>query len=355
MPWTIRFDDSVAARFAAEPFVRERVGDAGLAVIARGMLPTRVEARRLQCVFLDEDELCSLQKRFGHAYLPAPCQSFPFSFVADEHGASIAQLSRLCPSIRDHRGAPVLPMLPAKLAESGGAARLTHRMATLSGVMLGRPQFLKVAATWAAHLAASDDLASTLARLVELTHALERGLEGGEYVADATLDAALAAAEETSPATTPPRATSYWARLFFAFTLGNLAYPSRLRQPDRVDPPVPFEGLRALWNKLVFLFERGRVDLLLLPARVALGGLRRVRPVLGRGPCRRSSATTWSRCSRAGRSSRSRGTSTRCSWISASAPCSPRASRASARSRTAARTRRSTTCARASESPSCSS
>ena len=34
-------------------------------------------------MFLDDDMLCSMQKRFGHEYLPRTCQAFPFAFTRE--------------------------------------------------------------------------------------------------------------------------------------------------------------------------------------------------------------------------------------------------------------------------------
>lgn len=282
LPWGIRFGEEERARYLAEPFVIERAGPAGLAVLGRGLLPTRMEDRRLQCVFLDEDELCSLQKRFGHAYLPRPCQAFPFGFVSSEDDVALAQLSQLCPSIRDDRGEPVGPELAAKLEQRGGATRMSQRLATRAGVMLTRPQFLRVAERWSETLAEDGSPAVLLARLVDWSVAFEEHLVGGEHATDAAVEAALRAADGSSPAAFAPRPrSSYHARLMLAFLLGNLCFPSRLRQPNRVTPPVFLEGARALANKLVWLLERGSVDLLFLPKPVALGRVRRVPRFLG--------------------------------------------------------------------------
>ena len=283
LPWGIRFGEEERARYLAEPFVAERVGAAGLAVLGRGLLPTRVENARLQCAFLDDDELCSLQKRFGHAYLPRPCQAFPFGFVRDERDQHLAQLSLLCPSVRDDRGEPVEPQLADKLTQRGGPTRLSTRMATLAGVMLTRPQFLRVAERWSDALAPANEgsVAAQLAGLVEWTAAFESALVGGEHATDAAMDAALTAADAhaLTPFTPRPR-SSYHARLHFAFSLANLCFPSRLRQPNRIDAPVPLEGLRAFGNKVAWLLERGTVDLLFLPKPIALGRVRRIPRVL---------------------------------------------------------------------------
>ncbi len=282
LPWSIRFGEEEKARYLAEPFVAERVGEGGLAVIRTGMLPTHAPRqppgkaagqRLLQCMFLDDDELCSLQKRFGHAYLPKPCQAFPFGFVTDEEGSTVAQLSLLCPSIRDNRGEPVGPELLNKLEQRGGSVRMSHRLATLSGVFLTRPQFLSIAAYWDEALAGAEQLPSTLARLYDQTSVLDGALKGAERVPDADVQTALTGARAFEPRAFLSRpTTSYHARLLFTYLLSNLCYPSRVRQPNRVDQPAWFhlEGVRAFGNKVAWLFEVGKVDLMFVPRPFSL-------------------------------------------------------------------------------------
>src|SRR5690606_2175012 len=104
--------------------------------------------RRLQCVFLDDDGLCSVQKRSGHAAIPRSCQAFPFGFVRGEEGALVAQLSLLCPSIRDDRGKPVAGQLEEKAQQKGDAGRMAASMETLGGAALSRAQYLRVVKEW---------------------------------------------------------------------------------------------------------------------------------------------------------------------------------------------------------------
>ena len=280
LPWSIRFDDAEAKRYLEEPFVRERAGTEGLAVIALGVLPMHDRGGRLECIFLDEDELCSLQKRFGHGYIPRSCQTFPFGFVRDEKDVLVAQLSLLCPSIRDNYGRPVGKQLAAKLEQRGGAQRMSQRMGTRDAHMLTRPQYLRVARHWDDELARDGSPAATLAQLFGWTMAFEETLVGGPEVAT---DVEVAAGFERAAAApiapfAPRSSTSYHGRVLYAYLLGNLCRPSRLRQPNRVgrEPWRRLEGLRAVANKLAWMLERGSVDLLFVPRRVPLRGVRRV-------------------------------------------------------------------------------
>ena len=72
--------------------------------------------------------LCSMQKRFGNDYLPRTCQAFPFAFTRDERGVIIAQLSQLCPSMRDNYRRPVEKQLHTKLLQEGTTAQMSTEM-----------------------------------------------------------------------------------------------------------------------------------------------------------------------------------------------------------------------------------
>lgn len=284
-PWSSRVEPERIPRLLAEPLVRERVGAEGLSVLSGGILPMREKNGILECVFLDEDERCSLHKQFGHDFLPRGCQAFPFGFVRDEKDALVVQLSLLCPSIRDNYGKPLGKQLKAKLDQAGGPGRMSQRMATRDGRMLTRPQFLRVAEHWDSALAKEAPLLQTLAQLFDWTTAFEQALSSEpELVSDAAVDAAFNAADAAPVEPLAPlEKSSYHARLLFSALLGNLCYPSRLRQPARLGkaPWWRFEALRALGNKRAFLQERGTVDLLFAPKPLALQKVKGIPRFLG--------------------------------------------------------------------------
>jgi lysine-N-methylase len=286
LPWSIRFSGEEAARYLAEPWVRERVGSEGAEVIARGVLPMRDKARRLQCVFLDDDMLCSLQKRFGHGYIPRACQAFPFGFVRGERDIVVAQLSQLCPSIRDNYGKPVDRQLAAKLQQKGGAERMTTAMATLSGIFISQPGYLRLSRVWEEQLAGEASPADTLARLYDWTRAFEAALPPGvERATDASVDAALEKAEEAAVAPLAPRVgASFHARVLFAYLLGNLCYPSRVTLAHRIEraPWTRLEGPRGHGNKAAWFLGWGTVDMLLVPRPFKLQRVRGVERFLSR-------------------------------------------------------------------------
>lgn len=260
--------------------MRERAGEEGALVIARGVLPMREKDRRLQCVFLDDDMLCSMQKRFGHEYIPKSCQAFPFGFVRDEKDVVVAQLSQLCPSIRDNYGKPVDRQLKAKLQQRGDTERMSKALATLGGVILAQPQYLRAVRHWEDQLATDASPAETLARLYDWTTAFERALPAGaERATDASIEAALgqASAGELAPLA-PRKKASFYARVLFAYLLGNLCYPSRVREAHRVEKAswTQLQALRSLGNKVAWMLERGTVDMLFVPEPFKLQRVRTV-------------------------------------------------------------------------------
>lgn len=279
MPWRICFSEEETSRYLDEPFVRERAGAAGVTVLARGTLPVREVDRGVQCVFLDDDLLCALQKKFGHAYIPRACQTFPFGFVTDENDSVTANVSQLCPSIRDNYGEPIGPQVEAKLAQRGGPQRMSTALAARDGTILKRPQYLAIANHWRNELADGSP-ASALARLYDRTSALERLLPPGvAKPADDEVMEALRRALEHDDETLARRERSSWhARLLFSFLLGNLCYPSRVRLDHRADRGrLPLaQALRAFGNKVAWLLELGTVDLLFIDRPVPLARVRRV-------------------------------------------------------------------------------
>ena len=280
LPWSIRFSSEEAARYLSDPWVRERAGAEGLQVIERGVLPMREKDRRLQCVFLDDDMLCGMQKHAGHGYIPRSCQAFPFGFVRDERDVVIAQLSNLCPSIRDSYGEPVEGQLEAKLEQVGGPGRMSKAMATLRGAMLSQAQYLRVTSGWGEQLASGPSPASTLARIYDWMVAFEGALpDGVERVTDASVGSALDRANSQEvQALVPRRRSSFYTRVLFAYLLGNLCYPSRVGLAHRVEkaPWFRLQSLRGFGNKVRWMLERGTVDMLLVPKPFKLQRVRAV-------------------------------------------------------------------------------
>jgi lysine-N-methylase len=262
LPASIGISDDEARRFLAEPWVRDRAGAEGVRVLEGGRLPVREVDRSPQCVFLDDDRLCGMQKRFGHAFLSQACQAFPFAFTQGEKGVIVAQLSQVCPSIRDNYGLPVEKQVHDKLAQQGGeAAQMSPEMGTLGGIGLSQTQYLRVARRWEEELAATASPAITMARLLHLTLAFEGALPAGvEQATDAAVDQAMRLADESASEPLVPRKSPSWpARVMFAYLLGYLCYPTRLKLAHRIGeaPAARLSGWRSLANKLFWMLGRG--------------------------------------------------------------------------------------------------
>jgi lysine-N-methylase len=285
VPWGIRLSDDETSRYLAEPWILERVGTDAREVIAGGVLPMRESARRLECVFLDDDALCGMQKEFGHGYIPRSCQVFPFGFVRDESDRVVTQLSQLCPSIRDSYGKPASEQLTTKLREHGGADRMSQAMATLAGVVVPQPHYLRVVEQWQSQLAGEVSPAVGLSRVFDWTQAFEAALPPGmKRTTDAAVDVALQRAGDAPASPLVARSRpSFHARVLFAYFLGSLCYPSSVRQSHRVERGGGrwLEALRAFGNKLAWMIGRGSVDMLFIPKPVALQRVSAVPRFLG--------------------------------------------------------------------------
>lgn len=285
-PWSIQLGTEEVERYIDDPWVIDRAGADGVRVLGRKMLPKRVHERRLQCVFLDEDELCSLQKKFGHGYIPRACQAFPFGFLRDEGGALVALLSQYCPSIRDNYGKPVRKQLPSKLKQKGDIERMSTVMSTQRRVMLSQKQYLRVARLWSEQLASQTSPLDVIALMYDQLDAFDTSLPGdAEKTTDAYVGSALKKARTHGTQPLAPRAKpSFQARALYSYLLGNLCYPSRLRRPDLVGGGPGLLGLRSFGNKLAWMRTRGTVDMLLTPRPFKLQHVRKVAPFLDQPP-----------------------------------------------------------------------
>ncbi|GAB4251236.1 MAG: hypothetical protein OHK005_18370 [Candidatus Methylacidiphilales bacterium] len=125
-------------------------------------LPMRARGRELVCVFLDDDDLCSVHRREGHEKLPAICQSFPFSFVQEKTGVVHASLSTYCPSIRDNYGEPLASQIETKFSQASPfTIRLPDTLA-LGPHQVPQETFLRLGDFWLDILGAETPLAYAL-------------------------------------------------------------------------------------------------------------------------------------------------------------------------------------------------
>ncbi len=280
-PWGIPVSEEERTRILADADAAGRLNERARAVLRAGILPMQELDGRLACVFLDQDQLCSLQKKHGHAFIPAPCQAYPFGFSENERGQPVALLSRYCPSIRDSYGEPASQILGAKLEQAGGMKPLAEKMGLRSGRVLARKHFARLAEGFRAILAGSDSAAQALLQIYESLDAFDEALPR-KVPDDAAVDAAwsTALAQHAPPAVPSPPGFNH--RVFLAYTLGGLSYPTRVLMPHRTTAISLLERLRALGNRIRWFLGRGRVDLYLVSGSVPVAQIRRVAsPLVG--------------------------------------------------------------------------
>jgi lysine-N-methylase len=279
-PWGIPVSPDEQERILADETARGRLTPRQERILRAGVLPMVEKDRSLRCVFLDDDLLCSLHKARGHAFIPATCQAYPFGFQQHETGRPVALLSRYCPSIRDNRGGDVGPLLPAKVEQAGGVRPLAPGLGLRSGRVLPSEHFTWLADAWREVLSRAP-VPEALVRLFLATDRFDEALgPSGSAPTRSAVAAAWEAAHPEQAVVLAPRRRSFSGRVLLAYLLGGLSYPSRVLLPHRTIKSSPWERLRALGNRLSWLFSMGTVDLYLIPGRVPVGRIGRVDSVL---------------------------------------------------------------------------
>lgn len=280
-PWGIAVDDDEKARILGDEEAVARLDHRALDVIKKGVLPMRDTGDGLACVFLDDDMLCSLHKRHGHAFIPANCQSYPFGFSKNEDGESVALLSRYCPSIRDNYGESVSTVIEEKLAQVGGAQAMAEKMGLRSGRTLARTHYARVVREWT-EILKSGSLPEALSAVFDFTDRIDEALPKKKDLGKEEVEAALTAAHERTvrePIAARPR-LDFNARIFFGYLLGGLCYPSRVMHAHRVTAVTYWESVRSWGNRLAWFFGWGTARLIFVNNPVAPGRVARVAPVL---------------------------------------------------------------------------
>lgn len=275
--WGIQLLPEEAERIARDPQAVARLTAEAPRILAGGQLPMRERAGELSCVFLDEDDLCSLHKRHGHAFLPRACQAYPFGVAQNEDSAEIALLSRYCPSIAQNYGEPVRQVLAAQRKHLDAPRALSARMGLRSGRTLPLPQYIAVVDAWQRELTSSTHIARSLARLFALTEAVDHALPSARAPNDQEFKTLLDAADQATPLPQLAVRRQKWgARILIAHLLGALCRPLRLMQAFNIQPITLGQRLAAAWLRVKWLLGRGQVQLLLIEAPISLRALERV-------------------------------------------------------------------------------
>ncbi|HXS16025.1 MAG TPA: YkgJ family cysteine cluster protein, partial [Polyangiaceae bacterium] len=235
--WGVQLSSEEAERIARDPEAVARLSGRAPQILAGGKLPMRERAGELACVFLDDDDLCSLHKRHGHAFLPRACQAYPFGVSQNEAGAEVALLSRYCPSIAQNYGDPVGQVLAQQRKHLDPPRPLSARMGLRSGRTLPLSQYIAVVEAWRRELASSTNLARSLARLFALTEAVDQALPSQHAPSDQEFTPLLASADQATPHPDLTVKRQKWgARVLVAHLLGALCRPLRLMQPFNLAP-----------------------------------------------------------------------------------------------------------------------
>lgn len=125
-------------------------------------MPMVPKNHEMQCLFLDEDNLCSIHRHQGFNALPSVCKSYPFQFINEGNDRTVVQLSHFCPSIRDNYGEPIADQLEEKFSQA------QHHRSTLPESLpcriatLPRSDYLMLADKWADALELSNHAANSL-------------------------------------------------------------------------------------------------------------------------------------------------------------------------------------------------
>lgn len=265
--WGIPVSEEECSRILGDEEAVSRLGARGTAILKAGILPMREQNEKLACVFLDDDLLCSLHKRHGHEFIPAPCQAFPFGFSENEKGQPVALLSRYCPSIRDNYGDPVESVVAEKLQQAGGVAPMAEKMGLRSGRVLPRDQYVEVVDTWTA-LLEKHDAVEALAHIYDFTDALDDHLPKAKRPNEQELRVAIQKAEDREISPMVPSRLGFGGRVLLSHLLGGICYPSRVMLAHRMTPVTFREKVSSWLNRLSWLFRWGSVKLLFVDARV---------------------------------------------------------------------------------------
>ncbi len=127
-PWQIQLSKAEEMSLRKLDWVQARLKQFQvdfIAINAENSVMPRVEYKKGDrgCFFLDEDNLCLLQKKEGHAALPKTCQAYPFAFFEDKAPEATQPKtvyvgnSFFCPSIMNNDGEPMREAAPARFAQ----------------------------------------------------------------------------------------------------------------------------------------------------------------------------------------------------------------------------------------------
>lgn len=285
MPWKVLVTEEEKNRFEAEEWIRQRFAAHGVEMEKVGealyRLPALERNRRMECIFLDEDGLCSQVKRHGREFWSRTCKTFPFDFIETADGEVQVSLSHHCPAIRDNYGQPLEAQLNGYFTDSGSkSSRIAETMQLGGMTQLRREQYLRLVTLWREQLAAAPSLPQGLLTSYDFTQALAVVLMDKSEPSDAEFTAAVEQVQrDFKSEPLPQQPPTFLARLLLSISLSRLSHPlwTYAHQPQRNKLRSAYMAYR---NTIRLLKGRGEIDLLLLPKAFELEQAAAITPVL---------------------------------------------------------------------------
>lgn len=135
-PWNIFVKREEYERYRATPWIEERLAADGVDFQPHqdgfNLPRTQKADGGFGCAFLDDDNLCAIQKREGHQAIPLTCQVYPFQFMETAETPYTVP-SFYCRSILHNYGEPLAEVVPDKYRHwHENRGRLTRMPETVS-------------------------------------------------------------------------------------------------------------------------------------------------------------------------------------------------------------------------------
>ncbi|MES2310227.1 MAG: hypothetical protein V4507_15340 [Verrucomicrobiota bacterium] len=274
VPWRNVLGLEEKRRLERIPWIQERLQKAGVVFEPCGegfyLLPMLERDRKVGCLFLDSDGLCSIHRTEGHEAIPVSCQLFPFEFLQDPQGEIYVSMSQLCPSIRDSYGNPIEAVLKKRFETHGNQGRkLSERMDLGHQTELNYAQYTELVQSWIGILKGSGKLREKLLSIYRRTSFLQEKLTESKEVSEelwrSLFTAISSKTEEFERSSVKPQGLI--ARILVALALYRISYPVRVMRSIKFSFK---ESLQRTVQILKLVQTKGEIDLLYTAGPVSL-------------------------------------------------------------------------------------
>ena len=262
------------------PWIQERLLKNGAIFEPHGTetfaLPMIERARKIECLFLDPDGLCSIHRAEGHEAIPLSCQLFPFDFLESPSGEVHVSMSRLCPSIQDSYGNNIESILPTRFQANGSRGRkLCETMDLGFQTALTYSQYTEITDHWITLLKSKKPLQEKLSWMHQMTLLIQKKLEQEKSPSDPLFQEALAEAKSLlfTPPSTPPTKGGLIGRILVALSLYRISYPVRVMRSIKFSLK---ESILRTQKILQLVREQGSIDLLYTSGRTSLENSKKI-------------------------------------------------------------------------------